>query len=194
MLILPIKSFVIISFVVIIFLFDNLTIFLVYDRDAILEGELWRLFTGHLVHFSVWHASLNIIVFAIAGWIIESKGYPGYGLLMLLISFVIGISLILFEPDMKFYGGLSGIAYGTLIYLTLFGLEESKPWCNVSRLIFILVLIKAVSELYFDSSLTNLDMKFHPVPLSHMIGILMAVIQFYIYKLIVYRHRILQLK
>lgn len=191
---LPLKSFIIISVVIIVFLFDDLTISLVYERDAILRGEFWRFFTCHIVHFSVWHASLNIIVFAFTGWIIEKKGYPGYGLLVFVMSFGVGVSLILFEPDMQFYGGLSGIAHGALIYLALFGLEDSKSWRDFSRLILVLVLIKAVVELYMESSLTYADMRFRPVPLSHMTGIIMAIMQFYILKLIVYKHRIRELK
>ncbi len=191
---LPLKSSVLISIIIIVFLFEHLATYLVYDRSAILEGELWRLLTCHLVHFSFWHVSLNIIVFGITGWIIEKKRYPGYGMLIFLMSFVISISLILFEPDMKLYGGLSGIAYGTLTYLTLFGLEYSKKWHSLSRLIFVLVLFKAVVELYLNNTFTNVDMSFRPVPLSHFIGVLVAIMQFYFFKLIIYKHRSLEIK
>src|SRR4051812_25687175 len=35
---------------------------LIYDRAAILHGELWRLWTGHLVHFSNSHLLLDASV------------------------------------------------------------------------------------------------------------------------------------
>ena len=38
---------------------------LVYDRTALVHGELWRLWTGHLVHFSNSHLLLDTFVSAI---------------------------------------------------------------------------------------------------------------------------------
>jgi rhomboid family GlyGly-CTERM serine protease len=113
---LPVVSSIIIVISLFVYLFDSLSMMLVYERDAILDGEFWRVFSGHLVHFSGLHFSFNIIALGVTGWIIEKRGYPGFGLLVLMMSFVIGVSMMALKPNMQFYGGLSGIAHGALVY------------------------------------------------------------------------------
>ncbi|MEA3374425.1 MAG: rhombosortase [Campylobacterota bacterium] len=184
---LPLKSFTIVIIVLLAFIIDDLTFLLIYERDAILDGELWRLFTSHFIHFSELHLGLNIMAFGIIGWIMEERSYPGYALLIFLMSFLIGVGMILFKPDMQYYGGLSGIAHGALVYLALFGLEESKPWNKVSYLVLASVLIKVGIELFTGNLLTYATETFIPIPLSHMIGIFVALSQFYILKIFGYR-------
>ena len=46
---------------------------LLYDRGAILGGEIWRLITGPLVHFSGDHLFFNALLFAAAGFLIERR-------------------------------------------------------------------------------------------------------------------------
>src|SRR5580698_8778088 len=57
---------------------------LVYDRRAILSGQIWRLFTGHWVHFSTSHLVYDSLALGIAGWMIETQKLRNFGWLCLL--------------------------------------------------------------------------------------------------------------
>lgn len=159
--------------------------FFIYDRLAILRGEAWRLWSSHLVHFNAIHLFYNILVFGVSGWIIESKGDRHFGLLCILMAFFIGIFLMLMKPAMRYYGGLSGLACGSIYYLALFGLGESKFLHRVSLLILLLVPIKISFEIYSGESVLPYDGKinFITIPLSHIIGILIASFLFFILKI-----------
>lgn len=179
---LPVVSSIIIVISLFVYLFDGLSSMFIYDRDVILDGEFWRLITGHFVHFSGLHFSFNIIAFGITGWIIEKRAYPGFGMLVLIMAFVIGVSMIVLKPDMQFYGGLSGISHGALIYLALFGLREAKPWNTISWVILLFVPIKVGIEMFTGGLLAYRAETFVPVPLSHLMGVVVAFLQFYILK------------
>ena len=179
---LPILSVTILVVSLLAYLFDEIALLSVYDRTAIVEGEFWRLLSGNIVHFSGLHFSFNMIAFGIIGWIIEKRGYRGFALLILMTAVAIGASMILLKPDMQFYGGLSGIAHGAFVYLALFGLHESGPWSKLSRLILLVVPVKVGIELFSGASLAYSSEVFVPVPLSHLVGVAVAFLQFYMLK------------
>ena len=121
----PVWTISIILLSTVSFISGGLSSLFIYDRAAVMEGELWRLFTSHLVHFSKFHFLYNIITFGIFGWIVEQQYYTYFGRLLLLMAFIIGITLLIMNPDMLFYGGLSGLAHGTFFYLALHGIYKS---------------------------------------------------------------------
>ena len=88
---------------------------LIYDRTAILHGELWRLWTSHLVHFSASHLLLNVGALALAGSLVEMRSEDPRLVLFLGMPLVISLALLILEPDMSRYGGLSGLATGLLV-------------------------------------------------------------------------------
>lgn len=53
--------------------FQALCAFMEFDRASILKGEIWRLFTGHLVHWSAEHFYLDALVFMVQGIVFEPK-------------------------------------------------------------------------------------------------------------------------
>jgi rhomboid family GlyGly-CTERM serine protease len=92
---------------------------LVYDRQAILKGELWRLLTGHLVHFSTSHLLYNLAAFALAGWLLESRTHAPRPIMFLTTPLVISTAMLGFDPFMTHYGGLSGLVTALWVYLAL---------------------------------------------------------------------------
>ena len=73
------------------FFCQGLSGMLVYDRFLILSGEIWRLVSGHLVHFSKGHLLSDLLTFAVVGLIIESRRYPGFGLLCVISAVGVGV-------------------------------------------------------------------------------------------------------
>jgi rhomboid family GlyGly-CTERM serine protease len=99
-----------------------------YDRQAILAGQVWRLFTGHGVHFSPSHLLFDTLVLGLAGWMIEVRRVAGFGWLCLLAPWVINLALLICAPDLRYGGGLSGLATCALVFLALDGLADPSAW------------------------------------------------------------------
>jgi rhomboid family GlyGly-CTERM serine protease len=86
----------------------------VYDRAAILQGEWWRLLTGHWVHSDSAHAGWNIAALLACGLIFE-RGLRWRLPLALLLA-TVGVDAWLWwgEPGLQRYCGLSGILNGVI--------------------------------------------------------------------------------
>lgn len=121
---------------------------LLYDRPALLHGEWWRLWTGHWVHFSVSHLAWNLAVLLGAGAGLEHLR-PG-ALLRYLPAAAPLISLVLLvgEPAMQSYGGLSGLATGAVVLLALVRLGQNRAgrawWIGVLALVAGKIAFEAV--------------------------------------------------
>jgi len=154
----------------------DLTSLFIYDREALLAGEVWRLLSAHLVHFSGQHLCYDLIAFSIAGSFIESYSHQKWFLLCSMMALFISIVLFLAEPDMRYYGGLSGLAVGSIFYLILFHLYyhlHSKFWWMV----LLIILSKMMVEILYSNTPSN--GLFVHMPLSHIIGSLVALVIFY---------------
>lgn len=160
----------------------GLSAWLVYDRTAILNGQIWRMFTGHWVHFSTSHLVYDSLVLGIAGWIIEAKRLPDFGWLCMLAPWFISGVLLVAEPRMEWYGGLSALATAAVVYLALFGLEEAGLW----RWACLVTLLGVAGKITFEAATGQMifaTVKNGAVvvsPVSHLSGVLIAVL-FYVW-------------
>ncbi|QSX31635.1 rhombosortase [Shewanella cyperi] len=118
---------------------------LAFRRDAIDQGEYWRLISGNLLHTNHWHLLMNL-----AGlWVIYSLHHFHYRIwpllaLLLALCTLEGLGLYLGYPQLWGYVGLSGIlhglfAFGALLdirrgyrsgYLLLLGVILKVSWEN----------------------------------------------------------------
>lgn len=119
-----------------------------YRRGDILDGEIWRLLTAHLIHLNTRHLLMNL-----AGlWLIWLLLYPRawsrtlcrYELPLLFAGTSLG--LLLFSPEVGWYRGLSGALHGLLV-LALLRQWRSQPRFN-SLLLALLCLKIAWEQLY----------------------------------------------
>lgn len=115
---------------------------LLYDRAAIFRGELWRLWTGHWIHFSWSHLGWNLAVLLMAGaWLEHLR--PG---LLVRYTFLaaplISAVLLFLAPDMSYYGGLSGLATGVVTLLACAHLFAKSPNRTLALTVLVLVAIK----------------------------------------------------
>jgi rhomboid family GlyGly-CTERM serine protease len=120
---------------------------LIYDRGAILSGEIWRMFTCHWVHFSISHLVYDLLALSIAGWIIESRRLPHFGWLCLLTPWFVSAAVLWLEPQTKYFGGLSALATAAVVYLALFGLHDAGPW----RWICLVALLGIAGKIIFEA-------------------------------------------
>ncbi len=86
-----------------------------YDRTAILNGEIWRIVTGNIVHFGWGHLSLNLAGLLLLWFLFIRVIESGTWLLMILVGAVgVGIGILLFNPSIEWYVGLSGVLHTAL--------------------------------------------------------------------------------
>lgn len=162
----------------------ELSSLLIFDRSAILRGEIWRIFTCHVVHFSVPHLIYNLLVFIVSGYIIEKNNFRQFGWFCFWLASAISISLFVFKPNMVYYGGLSGVACGSLYYLALVGIKNGRPWQSICQLIVLFVPVKIAIEIYNSASILPYweQQSFVPMHTSHIVGCTVAML-FYLFKL-----------
>ena len=100
-----------------------------YERAAILQGQFWRLVTGHLVHGSGQHLLLNAVGLGLIAALFP-RDYSLRGWLLILGSSVavIDLGFVLLEPQLEWYVGLSGVLHGALAAGAIsWWRHESKP-------------------------------------------------------------------
>lgn len=83
---------------------------LAYDRAGIMAGEIWRLWTGHLVHFSAQQLLLDVCMLIAAGWLVEREwGSRITARIVLLGMPALSVGLFVSSPHLLEYRGVSGI-------------------------------------------------------------------------------------
>lgn len=84
--------------------------FFEFDRGAVVDGELWRLWTAHLVHYSPRHALVDIIAMTLAGTLIEVERGSRYVLMLLVVAAaVVSVVVALAIPGMWHFRGASAL-------------------------------------------------------------------------------------
>ena len=118
---------------------------LIYDRSAVLAGEFWRMWTGHLVHFGWPHLVADAGLLLILGWPLAQK-HPQFSWLALLLMppFISGV-LLWFDPTMTRYAGLSAVDLGLLLFLAAQGWQR-----NWTDWFWPAVLVIYVAEVVFE--------------------------------------------
>ena len=151
--------------------FDGAGGLLVYDREGIAAGELWRLLTGHLVHFSAAHLVNNLLVLVPALWLVETR-YKDAGLLLLVAASTVGIAVFAGAPELQTFGGASGISLAFLTYACLRGIHENRRWRVVCGVLLAIVCAKLAAEVFWSWGLLDWEANgnFVPVTLSHLVG------------------------
>jgi len=98
---------------------------LIYDRTALAHGELWRIWTGHWVHFGWPHFVPDTGLFLIVGWLLEERHRLFARVAFFLMPAVISAAIYFLDPAMTRYGGLSAVDLGLLLYLAAQGWQRN---------------------------------------------------------------------
>lgn len=152
--------------------FDGAADLLVYDREGLAGGELWRLLTGHLVHFSAAHLVNNLVVLVPDVWLVETRYTKDAGPLLLAAASAVAIAVFAGAPEIRQFGGASGISLAFLVYACLRGLHENRRWRLVCAALLAIVCAKLAAEFFWSWGLLDWETNgnFMPVRLSHLVG------------------------
>jgi rhomboid family GlyGly-CTERM serine protease len=104
---------------------------LVYDRVAVDRGELWRLVSGHFVHWSTAHWAWDCAVFVMLAALGEARGRRRLLAVVLVAALGVSTGVALLQPELGRYAGLSGIDCALLAWLGLDSLRGR--WREGSR-------------------------------------------------------------
>jgi rhomboid family GlyGly-CTERM serine protease len=89
---------------------ESLVAQLSWEHGAILSGQWWRLWTGHLVHFGLQHALFDAIVLFAGASLLERELGPRRLLRQLLLVAPLIALALLAVPGLDEYRGASGLA------------------------------------------------------------------------------------
>ena len=146
-----------------------------------LTGEIWRLVTGHAVHFSWSHAAYNVALFSVTGGWIEIQNRSQYLWLITLTVLVSGLYFLIMMPDMARYGGLSGLVSAIVVYLSLYGIRYYRHARLIWYAILLLFAVKVSYQIMIRGSIfvSQEIIPFEVVPSVHIAGGLIVAILFY---------------
>jgi rhomboid family GlyGly-CTERM serine protease len=99
-----------------------------YERVPIADHEWWRLVTGHIVHLGWTHLVLNVMGLALM-WALFYEDYSlrQWALIVLGSMIAIDIGFLVFERQLRWYVGLSGLLHGVMAAGTLAHLRRREP-------------------------------------------------------------------
>lgn len=123
---------------------------LVYQRDAIANGELWRLFTGHFFHTNSYHLLLNLMALTLL-WALHGHFYSikNYSLLFIISALFCSLGLYYFSPELQQYVGLSGVLHGIFVWGAIMDIKQGD---KTGYLLFIAAWLKIAHEQIYGAS------------------------------------------
>ncbi len=141
------------------------------EREALGQGEVWRLWTGHLVHHTAWHFVFDVGV-AVFLLLLVQRPWA-----WLVLPPIVGGAVLVARPDLVSYAGLSGVLHGLTVLagVSLFrqgqGFERFAAGALLAG-----VLTKALYEGIAGVSVFTggFDMGAETIYLAHLAGVVGA--------------------
>lgn len=123
---------------------------LIYDRDAIMKGQVWRLITGNLTQFGFGHWMMNILGLWLI-WLLY-RDYLKSNAIVFLVILTSGLGtctgLLIFNPHLHNYVGLSGALHGLFTAAIVFSFRQEP---RMQTIMSILLCAKLTYEQFFGS-------------------------------------------
>jgi rhomboid family GlyGly-CTERM serine protease len=129
---------------------EKFTHSLVYQRELILQGEVWRVFTGHFLHTNGFHLLLNLAALIML-WALHGRFYSlkNYCALFLLCSLVTSMGIFFDSEYITQYVGLSGVLHGVFVFGAMMDILSKD---KTGYLLFIGVWVKIAHEQIYGAS------------------------------------------
>lgn len=90
---------------------------LAWQRDAVSQGQLWRLWTGHLAHFGTLHAATGTVALLLIGSALRRRDCWRWLLVLVLGAPLLSLAMLIAAPDLGDYRGASGLVVASLAWL-----------------------------------------------------------------------------
>lgn len=149
------------------------------NRDAVIRGELWRLWTGHLVHGSNYHLAWNLVLLIGLGLLFEKTVRQRLWILFFLSAPIVSVGVLFLQPSLLVYRGLSGILNTFFVAGALCSAREERAQGHLAmEMVYIGCVVgvfaKIGFELWGDAPLFTETNRLGgvPVPIAHISGAL----------------------
>jgi rhomboid family GlyGly-CTERM serine protease len=122
---------------------------LLFDRQAIAAGEVWRLLTGHLVHADAAHLCWNLAALVPIGALLEQRAdCRGWTWAGLFLAGVLAVDawLLALAPGVPVYCGVSGVLnalYGALALLL---------WRRSGQILFLVAVLCDLAKIVLEAA------------------------------------------
>lgn len=153
-----------------------------WDRNAINSGEFWRVFAGHLTHWTRSHFIWGITVFTFIGGILEAKARGGFVMILALTPLLSHLALARFSPYAT-YRGLSAIdtsffAYSLLLVAKHAHQKNQKYTLAACFVVLVCFIAKLAYELAQQTPVFagSLGTEVSVATITHLAGFLCACI------------------
>ena len=86
-----------------------------YERAAVCAGQVWRLATAHLTHVDTVHLAWNLAGLALVAWLFAREfGVREWILILTASTIAVDLGFLVFEPQLEWYVGFSGVLHGLM--------------------------------------------------------------------------------
>jgi len=152
---------------------------LIFDRKAVLQGEVWRLVTGHWVHSDAEHALWDIAALGILSVILDKLSRVLLIISLTLGTFGVDIWIWYINESLAYYCGLSGIL-NTVFISVIFSLWE-KTENSILWIVFTGAVAKVLLEIVTGQAVFT-QTAWPSVPEVHAVGLLIGIVTMLSYK------------
>lgn len=147
-----------------------------YRRESVLDGEVWRLLTGHFTHWSWNHLFWDALSLGILACICERKWRRKCIECISISAITISTYLVSFRPGINLYRGLSGIDSALFVLVvTDFVINKyllsDRSLAAMGGLLLFFFMGKTIYELTTGNLLfVEADNIMVPIPEVHIVG------------------------
>ena len=119
---------------------------LVWERDAISSGQLWRVLTGSFLHITWTHLTVNLLGYGLLMVLYDKLLDAGEHLLIVFaLAIAVGAQLYMLS-DVGWYLGFSGVLVGLYMYLAV---TKFNPLPLQGSIILGVIVLKVARERWF---------------------------------------------
>lgn len=148
-----------------------------YQRDAVESGQVWRIVTCHLTHWSLDHFLWDAAALVVLGFFCERERRSRTLACIAVSAVLIPLAVWAVLPDMPTYRGLSGIDSALFVLLAVLLIRDSlrgRDWHRI--LIYSLVVAGFLGKIGFELVtgttlfVDSRGSEMVPVALAHIVG------------------------
>lgn len=140
---------------------------LIYQPEAIVSGEVWRLLTGQLLHINTEHFLYNVTALVMLYFIAKKLKVNNFFILLVWCLILTGLNLFFIFPEVVWYVGASGFLHGIFLILSVQIINK------VNAIFGFILIIGLVSKLLYEyqfGAITNMDIVV--ITQAHLSGVL----------------------
>ena len=148
---------------------DTIAELLRYQADAIKHGQVWRLITGNFVHLGWAHTFMNLLGLGLIWGLFWGCFSQRQWLIITLTScLAVSLGLLVFDPNLEWYVGLSGMLHGLFVAGAVGGIRRGD---RREAILLVAIVGKLIWEQSYGAMPGSAEMAGGPVVVDvHLFG------------------------